>query len=199
MGFMDKLNDLAKKAQDKIQEVTAKVTAPVVAAAHEPVQDWYYTIDGKTKHGPFSFDQLKQLAEAGQLQPSQWSGKKGQRNGRRLGRLQRSGRTRRLHHQSRSILPRPKPVLHHCRRIRTRSGTTPQTDSKRGLCRSRSCGNSSVQASYFRLTWCGRKAWQRGPLLVPSTVCFLGLLKSRRRFHQSLQHHPCHPRSMPIE
>lgn len=70
MGFMDKLNDLAKKAQDKIQEVAAKVTAPEVAAAPEPVQDWYYTIDGKTKHGPFPLNQLKKLAEAGQLQPS---------------------------------------------------------------------------------------------------------------------------------
>ena len=70
MGFMDRLNDLAKKAQAKIEEVAAKVTAPEEAAAPAPVQDWYYRIDGETKQGPFSLDQLKKLAKAGQLQPS---------------------------------------------------------------------------------------------------------------------------------
>ena len=76
MGLMDDLSNLAKKAQAKVQEVAAKVqeaaakvTAPEVEAAAVPVQDWHYTMDGKTKHGPFSFDQLKKLAEAGQLKP----------------------------------------------------------------------------------------------------------------------------------
>ncbi len=77
MGFMDNLNNLAKKAQDKIQEaqakiqeVAAQVSSPGVAATPVAVQNWHYTRDGKKKIGPFSFEQMKDLAKSGTLLPS---------------------------------------------------------------------------------------------------------------------------------
>jgi hypothetical protein len=67
MGFMDNLSNLAKEAQEKAQEIAAKVKQ---RPALSPAQHWLYTTDGKKKYGPVSFDQLKINAEAGQLLPS---------------------------------------------------------------------------------------------------------------------------------
>lgn len=72
MGFMDNLNQFAKKAQDKIQEVTNVVAEQATALTGSGVrpEDWFFTLDGKTRQGPCTTAQLKRLAGAGKLQRS---------------------------------------------------------------------------------------------------------------------------------
>src|SRR4051794_20043451 len=84
MGFMDNLNNLAKKAQDKIQEaqakiqeVAAQVSSPGAATTPATTQNWYYTRDGKKKNGPCSSDQMKDLAKSGKVVASDMVMKEG--------------------------------------------------------------------------------------------------------------------------
>ena len=90
MEFFDKIGDLAKKAQEKLQDAVkgmsgkpeagqlpATPESPKGGPAEQP--EWYCTRNGKEKFGPFSFPQFKDLAHAGRLLPSDMVWKKGMR------------------------------------------------------------------------------------------------------------------------
>src|SRR5262245_51379071 len=48
-------------------------------------EGWYYSGDGRTRHGPLSYEQLRTLADAGQLLPQHFVLEPGQRHWARAG------------------------------------------------------------------------------------------------------------------